>query len=104
MRVLFCTAPQDIAQTLAEGIVDARVAACVNIVPTVRSIYRWKGAVETEDEALLIIKTTAEGVPALLDHIRRNHPYEVPEAVAMEIKEGLPDYLAWLEGQVATPR
>jgi len=101
---MFCTTPVDIADTLAEGIVEARVAACVNIVPRVRSIYRWQGAVEKDDEALLVIKTTAEGVPAVLEHIREHHPYDVPEAIALEIREGLPDYLAWLEGQVVIPR
>lgn len=104
MRVIFCTTPLDQADALAEGLVEARVAACVNIVPTVRSIYRWKGAVEKDDEALLLIKTTAEGVPAVLDFIDTHHPYDVPEAIALPIQEGLPDYLAWLEGEVATRR
>jgi len=104
MRVIFCTTPLDLAESLAEGLVESRVAACVNILPAVRSIYRWKGAVEKDDESLLLIKTTADGVPAVLEYIRAHHPYDVPEAIALKIQEGLPDYLAWLEAQVATPR
>lgn len=104
MRVIFCTTPVELAEGLAADLVEARLAACVNILPAVRSIYRWKGAVERDDESLLLIKTTVEGVPAVIDHIQRNHPYDVPEAIALSIDDGLPDYLAWLKDQVAIVR
>jgi periplasmic divalent cation tolerance protein len=103
MRVVLCTAPVEIAEMLARGLVESRVVACVNIVPRVRSIYRWEGKVEEEDEALLVMKTTAERVESVIDRVRRAHPYEVPEVVALPIEEGLPEYLAWVADQVRLP-
>ena len=100
MRVMFCTTPVEMAEMVADALVESRVAACVNIVPTVRSVYRWKGAVEREDEALLVIKTTAERVESVVDRIRRIHPYDVPEVISLPIEEGLPEYLDWLRAQV----
>ena len=100
MRVMFCTTPVEMAEMVADALVESRVAACVNIVPTVRSVYRWKGAVEREDEALLVIKTTAERVESVMDRIRRIHPYDVPEVISLPIEEGLPEYLDWLRAQV----
>lgn len=107
MRVMFCTTPVDMADALAENLVESRVAACVSIIPAVRSIYRWQGKVENETEALLVIKTTADRVEAAIDRIRRVHPYDVPEAIALPIEEGLPEYLQWIAAQVGdepTPR
>ena len=100
MRVIFCTTPVEMADAMAETLVEARVAACASVIPSVRSIYRWKGKVEKEEEALLVIKTTAERVDDCIDRIRRAHPYDVPEAIALPIEEGLPEYLQWLVEQV----
>ena len=100
MRVLFCTTPVDQADPIASALVEARVAACVNIVPLVRSVYRWKGEVERDDEALLVIKTTTDGVQKVVDLVEEIHPYDVPEVIALEIREGLPAYLQWLVEQV----
>lgn len=100
MRVLFCTTPVEMADVVAETLVESRVVACVNVIPKVRSIYRWKGAVEREDEAMLVMKTTDERVEAVIDRIGRVHPYDVPEIIALPITEGLPEYLAWIEEQV----
>jgi periplasmic divalent cation tolerance protein len=100
MRVIYCTTPLDMAEAVAETLVESRVAACVSIVPKVRSIYRWQGKVEREDEALLVIKTTEERTAAVIDRIRRVHPYDVPEAIALPIVEGLPEYLDWIAEQV----
>ncbi|MDP7113740.1 MAG: divalent-cation tolerance protein CutA, partial [Myxococcota bacterium] len=81
--------------------VTARLAACVNIVPTIRSVYRWKGAIEKDEESLLVIKTTAARLAEVIEHVVRVHPYEVPEVVALPIDDGLPAYLSWLRDQVA---
>lgn len=90
---------QAAAQTLAAALVDARLAACVNIMSPCRSIYRWQGAVETADEVPLLIKTTQACYPALEQAIRARHPYETPEIIALPVVAGLPDYLAWVANE-----
>jgi len=87
---------RDAAQTLAAALVESRVAACVSILAPCRSVYRWQGALQHDEEHPLLIKTTAERYPALEAEIRRRHPYELPEIVAVSIESGLPEYLAWL--------
>jgi periplasmic divalent cation tolerance protein len=76
--------------------VQERLAACVNIVPGLRSVYRWEGQVEAVDEVLLLVKTSAEAYPALQDRLRELHPYELPELLAVETASGLPEYLLWV--------
>jgi periplasmic divalent cation tolerance protein len=88
------------AERMARALVERGLAACVNLVPGVRSIYRWKGRVETEDEHLLVIKTRAERLPALKEALVALHPYEVPEALALPVEDGLAPYLAWLDDAV----
>ncbi len=100
MRVLFCTTPVDRADEIAASLVEARLVACVNIIPTVRSVYRWQGAVENDEESLLVMKTTAERVPQVIEHVNGIHPYDVPEVIALPIDAGLPAYLGWLREQV----
>lgn len=88
------------AEKLAEQLVERRVAACVNIVGPIRSIYRWKGKVERAQEFLLLIKTTAEEaarVPAVLEEL---HPYELPECVTLPVEGGSEPYLAWVASGV----
>ena len=89
------------AGKVASALVEARVAACVNIVPGIRSVYRWKGAVEEAEEWLLVIKTRRELVSRLMVELRKVHSYEVPEAVALPIVEGLPEYLDWLDAETS---
>lgn len=84
------------ARTLASRLVDDRLAACVSIMAPCTSVYRWQGAVEEAREIPLLIKSTAECYPALETAIRANHPYELPEIVAVTIARGLPDYLNWV--------
>jgi len=84
------------AETLAASLVDNRLAACVNILPPCRSVYRWKGATEAADEIPMLIKTTETNYAALEAAIRALHPYETPEIIAVPITQGLPDYLAWV--------
>ena len=87
------------AETLAAALVAERLAACVNILPACRSVYRWKGVVEVGDEVPLLIKTTEARYAALEGAIRARHSYEMPEIVAIPITQGLPGYLAWLEAE-----
>lgn len=84
------------AENLARALVEARAAACVNILTPCRSVYRWQGAVEHAEEIPLLIKTTRTAYAKVEATVRAHHPYEVPELVAVPIKEGLPAYLAWL--------
>jgi len=102
MRLVISTVPIDKAGELAHKIVGERLAACVNIIPKVRSIYTWKGAVEDDEEALLFIKTTADGVASLSRRLKEIHPYDVPEIVSLNINdnEGNPEYLAWVSDSV----
>jgi len=87
------------ADRLAGELVERRLAACVNILAPCRSVYRWKGAVQHEEEHPMLIKTTAERYPAIEAAIRAGHPYELPEIVALDVVHGLPAYLAWVSGE-----
>lgn len=87
------------ANAIALALVEERLAACVNLLPRVQSIYRWQGAVESAVEVPLLIKTTAAAYPALEAAIRERHPYDVPEIIALPITAGLPAYLNWLAAE-----
>jgi periplasmic divalent cation tolerance protein len=99
--VLSTVASFEDAERVARALVERRLAACVNVVPGVVSIYRWKGAVQRDSEWLLVAKTRAERLPALKEALTDLHPYDVPEAVALDIRDGLAPYLAWLDDAVA---
>jgi periplasmic divalent cation tolerance protein len=102
--VVFSTFPDaDTAARVARALVEDHLAACVNVLPMVRSIYRWEGKVCDEAETLAIIKTTAERYAALRARITELHPYQVPEVIALALADGHPPYLAWLAEQVARP-
>lgn len=93
----FCTCPEAYtAERIATTLVEERLAACVNLLPGLRSVYRWQGQVEATDEVLLLIKTSAEAYLPLQDRLRELHPYELPELVAVEPALGLPAYLQWV--------
>ena len=85
------------AERIARALVEGGLAACVNVIPEVLSIYRWKGRVEREHERLLVIKTTRDRFEALREALVQLHPYEVPELIALSIQAGHEPYLAWLE-------
>lgn len=87
------------AEKLAAALVEERVAACVNILAPCRSVYRWKGALQHDEEYPVLIKTTHEAYAALESAIRARHPYELPEIVAVPIERGLPAYLDWVAAE-----
>jgi len=100
-KLLISTASsRDEAQTIAQALIDARLAACVNILGPIDSIYRWKGEVEQAQEFLMLIKTTADRFIAVRDRLRELHSYETPELIQLSIENGLPEYLAWIAESV----
>jgi periplasmic divalent cation tolerance protein len=94
--VVLVTCPPDKAQAIATALVEERVAACVNVVPSLSSVYRWKGAVHVDSEALLIVKSTRERFEALKQAVLRHHPYELPEVIAVSVDRGHAPYLEWV--------
>lgn len=86
----------EVASRIARALVEARLAACVNILPTVQSVYRWRGNIESATEQLLVAKIKAVDYPAVEERIRVLHNYELPEVIAVPMVGGLPAYLAWL--------
>jgi periplasmic divalent cation tolerance protein len=95
--LILTTAPAgDAGKAIARVLVDERLAACVNVLAPMTSVYRWQGAVEHETEQQLIIKTTHDAVDALWDVLRARHPYDTPEFVVVPIIDGSEDYLAWV--------
>ena len=99
----FCTCPDDAtARRIADALVEERLAACVNVLPGLRSVYRWQGAIQREDEVLLLIKTTRAQVAPLTARVASLHPHELPELVAVEVAGGLAAYLDWVEEQTRT--
>ena len=87
------------ANRIALAVVEAGLAACVNLLPRVQSVYRWQGAIESASEVPLLIKTTAGRYGELEAAIRELHPYDVPEIIALPIAQGLPAYLDWLAAE-----
>jgi periplasmic divalent cation tolerance protein len=85
------------AQKLADKLLSVRKAACVNVIPKVSSQYWWQGKIEKADELMLVVKTRAALLDELIALVKQNHPYTVPEIIAIPIISGNPDYLAWLE-------
>jgi len=96
--VIFITAAgEEEAAVLARTLVEAKLAACVNMVSNVRSIYAWKGSIEDDREHLMIVKTQRHLFDRLAAKVREMHSYDVPEIIALPIVEGSPDYLKWLQ-------
>ena len=99
--VVLCTVDSgEAAQRIAKDLVENRLAACVNIIPNITSIYKWEGNLERSTEHLMLVKTTEERFQQVVDRIEILHTYEVPEVIALPIQHGYPPYLDWLISQV----
>ena len=97
VHVVLITAPDaDVAASLARTLVNERLAACVNVVPHVRSFYRWEGEVRQDEEVLLVVKTGSERSQALAARVRALHPYDLPEVLALAAVGGSEEYLGWV--------
>ena len=94
-----CASPEE-ADRIARGLVEKRLAACVNVLPGVRSLYRWKGVVEEATEVLLVIKSSRALFNQLRIEIERTHSYEVPEVIAMQVVDGSERYLGWMDREL----
>ena len=103
MAVLTSAPSVAVAERIGTALVEERLAACANLVPGVRSVFRWKGEIAREDEILVVLKTTAPRLEALRRRLVELHPYEVPEMLALDVREGHPPYLAWVRAEVEAP-
>ncbi|CAN5290867.1 divalent-cation tolerance protein CutA [soil metagenome] len=101
--VCLVTTPPEQAVAIATALIERELVACVNIVAAVQSVYRWEGAVEHDEESLLVIKTTRDAVTVLNDALAQLHPHDTFELVALEVAGGSPDYLAWIGQSVSLP-
>lgn len=101
-QLLFSTCPtMDVAKKLAHSLLEKHLAACVNIVPHLESVFEWQNEIVTESEVLLLMKTRREHYAAIEQLLLQQHPYEVPELIALPIENGLSRYLAWIDQAVA---
>jgi periplasmic divalent cation tolerance protein len=98
--VLITAANEEAAAKLAHSLVNEKLLACANIVPSVRSIYRWQGQVHDQREALLVCKTARDKIDALKLRLAELHPYDTPELLALPVEAGLDKYLAWISASV----
>ena len=104
-RIVLVTVPdRTVGRTLARALVEKKLAACVNVVEGMTSIYAWKGAVEQASEVLLICKTRADLFPVLQQELLTMHPYSVPEIIALPIEAGHTPYLQWIDESVLPPQ
>lgn len=95
--IVLCTCPDVVTAELLSGeLVEARLAACVNIIPGIQSIFRWEGQVRSESETLLVIKTRTDRYSELETHLQKSHPYDVPEILMLPVGDGLASYLDWV--------
>ena len=98
--VLSTCGSEEEAEKLARSLLGQRLAACVNVIPHIRSYYRWKGAIESSDEFLLVIKSSRDKMADLMSSLEKEHSYEVPEVIALQVVDGAPNYLNWLQASV----
>lgn len=96
-QIILCTCPDfETANKIAHHLVTSKLAACINILPSVTSVYEWQGQIETAQEQLLLIKSCQTHYARIEADIKCLHPYELPEVIAVAIENGLPDYLKWI--------
>lgn len=99
--VAYVTTPsEEVAKKLAHGLISEKLAACVNIVPKVTSVYFWEGKVNEDSEAMMIIKTRTSKIDQLTEYVKKNHPYTVCEVISMKIENGNEPYLKWISENV----
>jgi periplasmic divalent cation tolerance protein len=95
--VLSTCASEEEAESLARSMVEQRLAACVNVIPRIRSYYRWKGALESAEEWLLLIKSSRDRFRELMAALEKAHSYEIPEVLALQVVDGAANYLNWID-------
>jgi periplasmic divalent cation tolerance protein len=100
VAVLTAAPSAEVADRIGAALVEERLAACANLVPGVSSVFRWKGEVHRETEILVVLKTTASRLGDLRRRLVELHPYEVPEVIALDVREGHPPYLEWVRAEV----
>ena len=98
-----CPTPE-VATQLAQEVVEQKLAACVNIIPGIQSIYQWQGKVTQDNESLLIMKTHQQQLAALESFIQTHHPYEVPEFITLSIESGSKAYLDWITASLTNKK
>ena len=104
VRLVLCTVPNaQVAETIARALLEEQLAACVNVLPGVRSLYRWQGKIEDEPELLLVIKTQVARYDELERRVRALHPYQVCEVLALDVAAGAAGYLDWVLQETAVP-
>lgn len=97
-QIILCTSPdKESAEKIARQLINDKIAACVNILPGLTSIFPWQGKIETEQEHLLLIKTRKDRYQSVEKSIQTNHPYEIPEIIAIPVENGLAEYMQWIE-------
>ncbi|MDR2624802.1 MAG: divalent-cation tolerance protein CutA [Zoogloeaceae bacterium] len=103
LLILTTLPDKEAAGRMARALVEQGLAACVNVLPSCHSVYRWQGKVEAAEEVLLCIKSTRLRYPDVEAQIRARHPYELPEIIAISLADGLPAYLAWVHKETEPP-
>ncbi len=101
VRVVYISIPRDEAEKMAMALVERRLAACINIVPKITSFFWWDDAVQQDEESLLIIKTTTKKFAELKAYVIENHPYELPEIIAIPLTEASSDYINWIKTETS---
>ena len=101
--VAYVTAPsEEVAKKLARSLVEKKMAACVNIVPKIMSVYEWEGKINEDSEVLMMIKTMSSRVPDIVELIKKEHPYDCPEVISIPIDNGSNEYLKWVQENVSS--
>ena len=98
--ILVTTSSTSEAQAIGKALVEERLAACVNVISGLRSLFRWQGKIEEQEEALMVVKSRSELLPSIIEAVKRLHSYTVPEVIAFPIVGGSPDYLSWIDESV----
>ena len=99
IRVVYISIPRDEAKNLAKGIVENRLAACVNIIPKIESFFWWDDNVQYDEEALLMVKTTDAKFSDMMEYVLENHPYELPEIIGLPLVAAFPDYVKYVKAE-----